>query len=119
MIGRKGGEKGAREMRGIRSKVDYCPTVTKHHRAPFNSVAARPLRKRISRDADIPQVATIHIAAIGIEENFCFVRREGPLLDFAITRSEQLRSAAFGGERIEMLPAVFLGCDHELIVGSP
>src|SRR5260370_36161039 len=61
----------------------------------------------------------IDIATIRIEQNGLLVESERPLLHFAIAWSKQLRCAAFGGERIEMLPAVFLRSDYQSVVRSP
>src|SRR5260370_21573305 len=61
----------------------------------------------------------IDIATIRIEQNGLLVESERPLLHFAMAWSKQLRCAAFGGERIEMLPAVFLRSDYQSVVRSP
>src|SRR6266571_3148541 len=62
---------------------------------------------------------TVYIIAIRIEQDRFLVWSEGPLLDLAVSRGEQLRRASFGGERVQMLPAIFFGGHHQLIVGGP
>jgi len=47
------------------------------------------------------------------------IRTERPLLDFAVTWSEEVRRAAFNRKRVEMLPAVFFGGDKQVIISGP
>src|SRR5712691_2607054 len=61
----------------------------------------------------------VDVAAIRIEKDRALVRSERPLLDFAIAWCQQLQGSAISGKRIQMLPAVFLRGDHQLIVGGP
>src|SRR6266567_2971608 len=61
----------------------------------------------------------LDVAAIRIEKDRALVRSEWPLLHFAIAWCHQLRGSAISGKRVQMLPAVFLRGDHQLIVRDP
>src|SRR5712692_1657253 len=106
-------------MGRVGSQIAKCLTVTKTYGAPFKTLATRPLSGRISRYADIPQVAAIHIATIRIKEDCALVGRERPLFYFATSGGKELRRTSCRGQGIQMLPAVFLGSDDQLIVGGP
>src|SRR5229473_4970302 len=94
-------------------------TFTEHYRAPFNSITARPLFGTIPGELDAPKMPTIDVVTIRIEENCFLVRRQRPLFDFAVARSEQLRFSTVRGKRVQMLPAVFFRSDHQLIASGP
>src|SRR5216684_7136414 len=106
-------------MRRIGSQIGERLPITEHYRAPFNSIAARPLFGTIPAELDAPHVPAVDVITIRIEENRFFVRRERPLLHFAIARGEQLRFSAVRGKRVQVLPAVFFRNDYQLIAGGP
>src|SRR6266849_8815843 len=93
--------------------------VTEHYRAPFNSIAARPLFGTIPGELYAPKMPAIDVVAIRIEENCFLVRGERPLLDFAVARGEQLRFSTVRRKRVQMLPAVFFRSNHQLIASGP
>src|SRR5260370_14381312 len=62
---------------------------------------------------------TVNVAASRIAKDRAVGRSECPLLQFVIAWSEQLRSPTISGKRVQMLPAVFLRGDHQLIVRNP
>src|SRR5437867_743613 len=106
-MGRTGGQKG-----------ESLP-VTEHYRAPFNSIAARPLLGTIPVELYAPQMPAIDVIAIRVEKNGFLVKGDGPLLDFTVAGSQESRRAAVGRESVQMLPAVFFRGHHDLVVGGP
>ena len=73
----------------------------------------------ITIDAYTPKMAAVDVIAIRIEKYRLLVRRERPLLHFAVSRCEEPWFAAVSGQRVEMLPAVFFGSHYQLIVSGP
>src|SRR6202790_3798544 len=107
-------------MTRVGTQVGDSFSVAQNLRAPLDAFAGRNFLRRAARDADLPEMAAIHVAAIGIEDHGLFVRSERPLLDFASAGSEQLRrGAAFRAQRVEMLPAILLAGDDQAIAVGP
>src|SRR6266404_6099489 len=106
-------------MLRVRTEVNDCLAIAHRDWAPFVALATSELGEMISGNADSPNVSPVDIAAIGVEENGFPIRSQRPLLDFAVPRCEHMRVAAFDGNRVEVLPAVFFRSDEQPILGGP
>src|SRR5215831_13464896 len=104
---------------GFRADVDHGSAIVERHGAPFNSLPRGELRRAATCNRNGPDMAAVHVAAVGIEENRFFVRSQGPLLDFAVAGREEFGRATIGRESVQMLPSVFFGGHHDLVVSPP
>src|SRR5216684_2337381 len=66
-------------MGRIGRQVAECLTVTEHHGTPLIPLTPRPLFGAVPGELDAPQVTTVHIATIRIEEYRALVGRERSL----------------------------------------
>ena|SRR5258708_732012 len=99
-------------MFSIGAKINNSLSVTQHRWTPFIALAASEFGRMISGDVDGPEVTAVDVATIGVEEHGLAIGSEGPLLDFAVAGSEQVRGPAFRRKRVEMLPSIFFGSDE-------
>src|SRR5712692_137382 len=73
---RKTADDGSCRMRGIRSQISECVLVTEHNRAPFHSLASRPLDSRVCRDVYTPKMPAVDVVTIRIEQDSFLVGGE-------------------------------------------
>src|SRR5438132_1236236 len=89
-------------------------------RRPFDAVAARHRDGRLRAVREhAPDVAPIEVILIRRVDDLASIGRKGDVLDFELTRREQLRFAAVDGDRIKMRPAVLLPRKHDAIARGP
>ena len=89
--------KNARGVRSVRTNVRKCGAIAERDGTPLDAIATSQRPGIAGGSIGDPEMAAIDVTAIRIEEYDAALRREGPLLDFAIARREDLRRAATVG----------------------
>ncbi len=120
-------ERGSEQSRGVfgvRREVDERFAVVENDGVPRNIFTDRQGGGCFpGRDTNTVKVTAVDVffgaAAIGIEKDGLLVRRERPVLDFAISGSEELQIFSIDAKGIEMLPAVLVTGDNKTIAGGP